>query len=270
MSWYDGAWRHRQPFVLYNANGAAALDATLTVPSDFTKFWGSVQPDLDDLRVTKADGVSLLTYKIVSLDYSAKTVQILVDNYDFGNLTWGTLGGAAGRSVVGHLYWGNDAASHNVTPSASVSNAVEMNFDISAPGSANAPVLRMTGQSAGQTTTTHTVVKAANDRTRVYWDLYDLMLRRSHYHSKSLLLEEIAWVSVSMATANGSAQNAMLTASSVTVSNPYIVQHEILGGSTGTNYLITLLVGTDDGAGGTRVLELRATLKVRDLVADTT
>tara|TARA_R110000824_G_scaffold249220_7_gene438187 strand:- start:2324 stop:2665 length:342 start_codon:yes stop_codon:yes gene_type:complete len=113
-------------------------------------------------------------------------------------------------------------------------------------------------------------VKAANDRTRVYWDLYDLMLRRSHYHSKSLLLEEIAWVSVSMATANGSAQNAMLTASSVTVSNPYIVQHEILGGSTGTNYLITLLVGTDDGAGGTRVLELRATLKVRDLVADTT
>jgi hypothetical protein len=277
MSWYDKDWKYRAPFTLHNASTGTARDGTFTVPADMGKFWDNVQADLDDLRVTAADGRTVLTYDIASLNYSARTVTIRIDGYDWSAKGWG-LANTAGTAntadsvVGGFFYWGNSAAADGAAANVSLSNAVTVGVELALPGSGNSPKLIGKSQSKSQTVPGNVIVKQSTETTRCWWDLSRLMLYRDRPVEDSRLLEEIAWVRVTVGQVDGNniidRTALMTTPAAITFSNFHTVQHELRAGASTATYLVTLLVGTDDGAGGTRVFDQRATLRVQDLAAD--
>ena len=155
----------------------------------------------------------------------------------------------------------------------SLSNAVTLTIDNAAPGAAGSPVVTCEAQRIGQTLTDKTIVKQSTETTRVWWDLRKCMLYRLDRENRSALLEEIAWVQVQCHQIDGNTthdrSSTMLNPATIATMNFHIVQHEVTAGASGGVYLLTLLVGTDDGRGGTRVIEQNCTLKVQDLEADT-
>ena len=278
MSWYHADWKYRIPFMLHNATAGTARDGTFTVPADMGKFWRHVQADLDDVRVTAADGMTLLTYDVTSVNYQNKTATIRIDGYDWSANAWGSANATytantAGSAIQGFIYFGNTTASSAAGNSVSLSNAVTLTIDNAAPGAAGSPVVTCEAQRIGQTLTDKTIVKQSTETTRVWWDLRKCMLYRLDRENRSALLEEIAWVQVQCHQIDGNTthdrSSTMLNPATIATMNFHIVQHEVTAGASGGVYLLTLLVGTDDGRGGTRVIEQNCTLKVQDLEADT-
>ena len=95
------------------------------------------------------------------------------------------------------------------------------------------------------------------------------MLFRRHNYQNTKLLEEISYVKCARYDSNG-AVTSMLDAASIQFNDVHMFSHIVKGGSQDGIYLLICTVGTDDGQGGTRVIEVRATIKGKDLVIATT
>lgn len=64
MSWYDDTYTKRIPISVYNSAGAASGDVDVTIPKDWEDFWSSVDANAAYVRVTGADGRTLLSYDV--------------------------------------------------------------------------------------------------------------------------------------------------------------------------------------------------------------
>ena len=62
MAWLGSDWLYRQPLTIANHSGVAAPEAVLAVPAAFGKFWENVDPNFNDIRITTADGITLLNW----------------------------------------------------------------------------------------------------------------------------------------------------------------------------------------------------------------
>ena len=64
----------RRPVAIDNSAGSSgSIDWTLTVPAFDDLFWGNIRSSAQDLRVTAADGVTLLTFEAVPMSFSEVT-----------------------------------------------------------------------------------------------------------------------------------------------------------------------------------------------------
>lgn len=279
MSWLGNDWKYRIPFSLHNATAGGSRDGQFLVPADLGKFWDNTQTDFDDVRVTEADGITLIDFAIANGNHSNRTATIQFDAYDWSSKPWGSANSTytantAGSVISGFIYFGNTTASSGQTNNLTISNAVNVGVEMSAPGALGNPVLRPTAQRIGQTETDLFIVKGTKETTRCWWDLSQLLYYRRRPEQGSVLLEEIAYVQLRIDQQDGQnlvdRTSVMIDAASVTFSNGHLVQHTITAGASGADYLLQLLVGTDDGMGNTRVLDVRATLKVQDLGTNTT
>ena len=80
MRWFDADFLYRFPIVLDgSATAAGAVDATIALTGTAAEFWATVQADLDDVRVSAANGITALSYDLESLNYAAKTVTVELD-----------------------------------------------------------------------------------------------------------------------------------------------------------------------------------------------
>jgi hypothetical protein len=259
-----------------NDGGANAVDVQFTLPTDWAKFWDNVQADLDDVRVTAADGSTELVFDITSLNYNNKAATLRIDGYSWANSAWGTNAGAAvaNRLVVGWIYYGNSAASSGQGANVAVSSAKSMNLGLAMPQSGQISNITCRKQKEGQLVPVDTVVKQSGEITRIAWNLSDVVMRRARRHERSKALEEIAWLEVKVEQIDGNnlidRTSTMTDRAGIKMVNPWTVIQEVKAGSNSTTYLLTLTVGTDDGTGGTRVLEFNANLKIKDLIADIT
>lgn len=64
MSWYDEAFRQRKIITHRNEAPASSLDIDVTIPPDWDEFWETIDDDGNELRVTLADGLTLLDYGV--------------------------------------------------------------------------------------------------------------------------------------------------------------------------------------------------------------
>lgn len=64
MSWYDEDYRRRKALTIVNTAGGATIDANATIPQDWDDFWALIDSSGNGVRVTLADGFTLLTYDI--------------------------------------------------------------------------------------------------------------------------------------------------------------------------------------------------------------
>ena len=78
--WFDRNFSRRFPVAIDgSATVAGSVDATIALTGLAAEFWATVQADLDDVRVSAANGITALSYDLESLNYAAKTVTIELD-----------------------------------------------------------------------------------------------------------------------------------------------------------------------------------------------
>jgi len=280
MSWLDRAWKYRAAFSIHNAGGVNTCDLDFAVPADWDLYWNTSLSNLNDVRWTAADGRTLLDFKATTnSNYGNKAVTFNINNYSWNTAAWGGNTGAtqANSVVKAYMYFGNDTENlasgqaSNFVIANDISNAITPGLQLARPGSASSAVITCGKQTDGQTVPAQTVIKQTTDQMLIWWDLREVMNYRSHTSSGSVLLEEIAYVRVGIVNVNGvDFSSTMLEHPSTAFSNHHLVSHIVKGGANENNYLVTLTVGTDDGMGNTRVLEYNCTVKVLDLIPDTT
>lgn len=251
MSWYGKAWKFRAPIAINNNGGASTIDITCAVPFAFDLFWDNVQSDLDDVRITLADGHTLASYALSGLNYANRVVTLQVD---------GMSAGSDDATVLLWLYWGNAAASAAST-SVTISSAKTGTIAMASP---RLPAVRAGTERPGDSKPRQRIAKASADEMDVWWDVSPLLATRKKAHERSKLLDEVDYVQFAVTTGTGggiSTHTSMMEEAATRFVHPAWVSTRVKAGASGTDYTMSLTVKTADG----RTYNPRALLKVRDV-----
>ena len=247
MAWLDTDWRFRAPIAINNIGGASTIDVSAEVPSAHDDFWSNVLDTGNDIRVTKADGSTLATYKVTGWNYANKAATIEIDNL---------VPGSDHATCMAFLYWGKAGAA-SAAGSFTVSSAKTGKFEFSAP---TGWVLSGSREKAGRTTPTQVIAKTPNEQLHVFVDVTPNLALRTTPANGSSLYEEIKWVQVQV-TDGGTPQAAMfdegLTRFVEHRTRRYIRCHIKAGSDTGI-YTLEIKFKTTKS----QVIELRYLLKV--------
>jgi len=244
-------WAYREAIVIDCTAGGGTIDATCTVPKDWDLFWLNVKAAGADIRVTDADGFTLLTYDLNGFNASTRTLIIEIDGYVSPSTT---------SMVVVWLYWGNSSAADASTvfaPAASKTGTIN-------PSGPPKPIWKTAPERPGEVRAKQQVSKAAAEVLFVTFDFADEMIKRVSPLADSYLLEEIDYFAVTIEQA-GANQAAMVDLPSQRLVHPYYVIGAIKSGTDANDYRIKCRITTVDPSGRYRVLERVAWLKVRDV-----
>jgi hypothetical protein len=64
MAWLSDSWRDRRLVFVPNTGGASPVDVDVVIPPWWDDFWGAIDVNGKELRVTSADGVTGLSYSV--------------------------------------------------------------------------------------------------------------------------------------------------------------------------------------------------------------
>lgn len=266
MAWLDDAWNYRTPLTFANHSGATEIDGTITMPKAMGKFWENVQTDFDDVRITAADGVTLLSYGFNTstgpTSVADRRCTIEIDGYDVGAHIGNE---AVSASVGGFLYWGNTAASAAAT-SVTITSAKTVHVNLSSPlGTSTVFNLKCQAVGLNQQYYTHEIRKTSVTQTIMYWDVSSCVLRLARSNQKSNRNEEIAYVDALILDQDGvDTTSSMTVLNSMVICDDYIVSMPIKAGDHEKRYNVIMTFGLIDEAGGVRVFDQRATLHVQN------
>ena len=276
MAWLGADWLYRQPLTIANhtegnLTGAASPEAVVVIPPVMGRFWENVQSDFDDIRITAADGRTLLDWAFDGTPSIAnRTMTIQIDNT---NHNVSTLYGsdAANASVGAFLYWGNDDA--NLANGANNSTQITVN-------TAKAVLIGLEQGSGPDTTFNlvcsaptpdqlypdHRIRKQVADVTTIYWNLSNCVKQLSRENENSNRKEEIAYVKVQIFDQDGNdTTSSMTTKNSIEVLPDYVVSMPLKGGDHEKRYIIIMTFGLADDSNTVRIIDQRATLLVNNL-----
>jgi hypothetical protein len=269
MSWLGEDWLYRTPLTYANHSGLSAPEGQITIPTAMGKFWNNVLSTFNDVRVTSADGVTLLDWAFDGgvPSKANRTCTIQIDEHDvatpYGN-------DASSASVGAFLYWGNYDA--NLISGENVSTNITttpktVSVELSDPSSANTNYrLKCYMPGPDQVNPTHRIRKQVADDVRIFWDLSDCVMKLGRRNQQSVRNEEIAYVKAIIYDQDGGdTTSAMTVLNSITIADDYVVQMPIKAGTHEKRYIIIMTFGLVDEAGGMRVLDQRATLLVNNL-----
>ena len=101
MGWYDSAWAKRVAVTVAHSNGLGTPDLSFAIPANWDDFWSNVETTGHDIRITAADGETLLSYDVTSFSKTNRTGTIEVDAAPLG---------ATSLSCLIWMYWQNSSA----------------------------------------------------------------------------------------------------------------------------------------------------------------
>lgn len=271
MAWYDGNWKYRTPLTIANHSGVSAPEGQITIPKSLGRFWDTVASNFVDVRITAADGVTLLAFNFTSAtqSHANRDCTIQIDETDHNVAT--LYGNAAASASVGAwLYWGNDSAnlaSGNNTGINITTTPKAVHLEVADPlSSSTAFVVQCGGLNVEQAYNAGEFRKSLADTTRIYWDLSGVVMSLKTANNRSRHNEEIAYVTAIIYDQDGANTTAaMTTLNSITIGPDYVVQMPITAGDHEKRYGIHLTVGLVDEAGGLRVTDQRCTLHVQNV-----
>ena len=275
MGWYDEEWIYRAPVTVANHSGANSPEVQFTIPPAMGKFWTNVQSDFSDVRITAADGVTLLKWAFHggTPSQANKTATIQVDETDHNVAT--LYGNSAASASVGmFMYWGNDTSNladgwdNSINITTTPKNGL---IDLSAPGASSTNyVLQCYRPTPDQLYPSHRIRKQVNDQVLLYWDLSDCVGKLARHSELSTRDEEIAYVKAVIYDQDGAdTTTAMTDLNSIAVGRNYVVSMPIKAGDHEKRYIIIMTFGLVNSAGSMRVLDQRATLLVNNLALNT-
>lgn len=252
MSWRSAGDLYRQPLSIDNTGGGAgSFDATVSLPADWDHFWTTVDAAGDDIRVTGPDGAILATkFDLASFNTSTKV----------GTLEIQDTAPAAGMLQY-WLYWGDSSLSSGLTtftPSSPKTGYADLGVPVPAYFFAAA------GQERLGDTAPKNVMAKTSDTTLFAWvDFSALLQRRQHPHptAGSHELECLSYVTI--AATVGLTVTTTGTRFEVGDAGAAIVKVQLSGGTTGTDYIITVTAVTTLG----RTLTAKIEVLCRDMNA---
>ncbi|QDP48291.1 MAG: hypothetical protein Unbinned4944contig1000_15 [Prokaryotic dsDNA virus sp.] len=276
MAWLDEGWIYRAPITIQNhtANnltGSATPEVIATISPRMGKFWDNVLSTFNDVRITAADGVTLLQFEFSGTPSKAnRTATIHIANTDHNVSTlYGSA--AANASVTVWIYWGNNTnglasgvnANVNITTNTAKVGLTSMN----APGSADTTfMLNCYLPDADADYPRHRIRKQVNDETYIYWNLSSCLSTLSQRNEQSRRNEEIAYVKAIIYDQDGSdTTSAMTVLNDICIMDSNMIEMPIKAGTHEKRYVIIMTIGLVDESGRMRVLDQRATLLVDNL-----
>lgn len=249
MSWYQEAaasFTYRTMIVVDNTGAAVTpKDVSITIPPHWEGWMVCNQVDGRDLRVTQADGITLVNYDLESFDATTHVLTVELDDVTV----------TANRNQVFWLYYGSDDATDAtsaVTPSSALTGYVI----------AGASVVRTFAyreESQGTTRPTARFQKRANEELWIACDFGAAMIPAFASYNDHLDYEEIGSFRVQVELA-GSAQSAMVDGARNRGVGKATLLAWVQAGSSGSTYTVVITATTTLG----RVLEARCLLTVQD------
>ena len=80
MTWYDSAWKQRQPIAIdASATGDSAVnprDVEVTIPSDWDLFWDNIRSDFFDVIAVSRTGELLNFARKSGADYANRILTL--------------------------------------------------------------------------------------------------------------------------------------------------------------------------------------------------
>ena len=255
MSWYDPLWKRRAAILIDNHGGASTIDVDAVVPADMPSFWDNVLASGNDIRVTDADGLTLLTFGTTGFNATTKVCTLNIDNYAVNSTVAG---------VTAWVYWDNAAAADART-SFSTSSAKTGYIEIGSPGSGSEAVVIAKPVSPGVDNPPHVIAKDPGEQIHVWFNVLPALRKRRIPFNKSFYLETIQSVTYDVLDSSAASVASMVDTTTVRVLHPGWVRVKILAGADDTNYVIQLKVSTTEA----RILLFYATVKVRTIIPPT-
>ena len=273
MGWYHEDWKLRTPLTIANHSGVAAPECTITIPPAMDKFWDNVLDNFNDIRITRADGVTLLDWAFDGTPSKANksmTIQIDDTNHNVSTL-YGNSNAAQSASVGVFLYYANTtenlASGWNNSINVTVNGLKTLQVDLSNPASAGSNyVIECSKPRPDQSFPNTRIRKQVNDDVLLYWDLSGSVNRLARRAETSLRDEEIAYVKCIIYDQDGAdTTSAMTTLNDIRIGHNYVVSMPIRAGDHEKRYIIIMTFGLVNSAGTMRVIDQRATLLVNNL-----
>ncbi len=201
MSWYDADFKRREAVTVYNSAGTDPCDVSFTIPPDWDEFWTTIDTAGAELRVTDADGYTLVDYDVDdgsggAFDKPNRAGRIRVDALNVSGdiavyLLW--------------LYW-------DATGAADASVAVTITSSIPAYVDLSEPIDRLLAAAPprpGALEPTDRVGKSAAERLSVWVDLTDTLEPRRAPFAESSRHEE-PWLASPAAYDDGGVLDASI------------------------------------------------------------
>tara|TARA_R100000654_G_scaffold4706_3_gene13770 strand:+ start:102 stop:932 length:831 start_codon:yes stop_codon:yes gene_type:complete len=271
MAWLGSGWLYRHPITIANHSGVAAPEVVLVIPPAMGRFWENVLSSFNDVRITAADGVTLLDFKFdgtPSIANRTATIQIDDTDHNVSNL-YGNA--AASASVGAFIYWGNDTANlpsgvdanTSITTNSAKTGLINLDRRRGPDTTFN---LVCSAPTADQLFPDHRIRKPSADVTTIYWDLSDCVKELGRDNQNSSRKEEIAYIKAQIFDQDGNDTTAaMTTLNSIEILPDYVVAMPIKAGDHEKRYIIIMTFGLVDDSNQVRVLDQRATLLVNNL-----
>lgn len=244
-SWYKDyanptyEWKYRAVITVDVGTATGSRDAQITIPKDWDLFWDNVRSAGEDVRVTSADGVTLVTFDLAAgFSTTTRTGVIEIDNY--------TVPGTGSRVYVLYVYWGQASCSSGLT-----------SFSPSSPDTGYIALEQPYGrlittrpQRPGDTVLRDRVSKRVDEDVFIWFRLTDLLHPRRDKFFNRLGYEGIATVTWDVQT-GGASQAGMFSVPSIRVvetdDGDIWARCTVDDGSESTDYAVIVTITTTLG-----------------------
>jgi hypothetical protein len=250
MTWYDSAWKQRQPIAIdASATGDSAVnprDVEVTIPSDWDLFWDNIRSDFFDVIAVSATGQLLSFSRKSGADFANRILTLEIDGY-----------GLKGQTIsIGYVYFANPDQSSDLAVSTTISTPLAGYIELSRPTAflVSQPLLR-SPSSVPQSS----FVKSSTDEIDIYFAVSNLFGNRATKYNNRLLYEGIDYVNVLSLDSNGTNDTGRYDEDETR----FIAGHvrvRAKGGSDSTDYALVCRVYTTE----TQQIDIRCLIQVRD------
>lgn len=247
MSWLDANYRKRVAITVYNPLGAASGDVNVSIPKTFSAFWDVIDSSCDSIRVTAADGYTVLNYAVDdgsggAFDSANKAGRIQIDGMWLPGI-------GAGELALAWLYFDPTTAPASGAVAVTIASALTGSIEL-----ANAADIVAVAIPArpGSTRPANTRSMTTSDQQVIWLDIAPrLHIRRDAFAGRDWF-EEPASASLSTIDSSGvvHAFHDMSKSRWVEVSRGgkrrlYLASYwDATGATSGTNYTLIATVDT--------------------------
>ena len=257
----DDPFRARFP-VAVNASAlgsSADKDVTFIVPPTLELFWASLGTDGFDLRVTDADGITVIQHKLTTsggqaFNHANRLCEVNVFGQS-GSVAW-----EAQQSSIAWLWvYVGDPDAGDAAVSASASSPLTGALTAEAA----ADVVMVTDPTPDRARPDNRRAKSSGERRAFWFDFSPGLRTAQRAFSDRLQLEEVNYVEVSTVSAGSGA--SIEVEASTRFAGTALVRVVVAGGSDGTDYTLIVKASTISPNDSTfQILEGRLLIQVRD------
>ena len=168
MGWYADEFQQRIAISIVNTGGTATPDIAVVIPDTLDRFWDVIDSSALELRVTNADGYTLVAYKLSGLTYATRTLVIQVDELPAP--------GNADELLLCWLYWDTTSTQGDGATGTTITSAETGVIDEALPSGRQITARR---QRPGRARPQDLVLKSVADDLDVWLDVSQILETRS-------------------------------------------------------------------------------------------